>query len=152
MEKAKEFYKLILDKTKDVTPKPEVATSTETRVKEIENKSDIEYNLRMFLGAALNTKDQKPYLQLELFARGAKDYLNDPVKFQVSTFFKDTGCLQQDFTYLWSGELGSNQNPFNKYEFDTSYSNLGTKVVNVVLVGPTGVVAGTIDMADIYSK
>ncbi|NQU19366.1 hypothetical protein HQ550_04340, partial [bacterium] len=92
------------------------------------------------------------YLYLELFARAGKDYLDETIKFQTNSYFTDTGCLQEDFTYLWSGQLGSNQNPFNEYQFETSYQDLGTKVVNVVLVGSSGVVDGTIEMADVYAE
>ena len=152
LEKASEFYKTILDKAKDIKTDSEIVTLTELRIKEIEEEKDIEYNLRMFLEAKLKEREEKKYIQLELFAKPAKNYLDEPVKFQTNSYFIDTGCLQQDFTYLWSGQLGSNQNPFNEYEFETSYQDLGTKVVNVVLVGPSGVVDGTIEMADIYKE
>ncbi|MBL7197894.1 MAG: tetratricopeptide repeat protein [Candidatus Omnitrophica bacterium] len=153
LEKADEFYKKILEKTKDIKDRFEIALLAESRIKEIDDDRDIEYNLRMFLGAVLvEIEEEKPYLYLELFARAGKDYLDETIKFQTNSYFTDTGCLQQDFTYLWSGQLGSNQNPFNEYQFETSYQDLGTKVVNVVLVGPSGVVDGTIEMADVYAK
>ena len=153
LEKADKFYKEILKKTKDIKDKPEIALLAESRIKEIDDDRDIEYNLRMFLGAVLvEIEEEKPYLYLELFARAGKDYLVETIKFQTNSYFTDSGCLQEDFTYLWSGQLGSNQNPFNEYQFETSYQDLGTKVVNVVLVGPSGVVDGTIEMADVYAK
>jgi len=153
LEKADEFYKKILEKTKDIKDKPEIALLAESRIKEIDDDRDIEYNLKMFLGAVLvEIEEEKPYLHLELFARAGKDYLDETIKFQTNSYFTDTGCLQEDFTYLWSGQLGSNQNPFNEYQFETSYQDLGTKVVNVVLVGSSGVVDGTIEMADVYAE
>ena len=153
LEKADEFYKKILEKTKDIKDRLEIALLAESRIKEIDDDRDIEYNLRMFLGAVLvEIEEEKPYLYLELFARAGKDYLDETIKFQTNSYFTDTGCLQEDFTYLWSGQLGSNQNPFNEYQFETSYQDLGTKVVNVVLVGPSGVVDGTIEMADVYAE
>lgn len=152
LEKAKEFYNLILEKTKDVSTKPEISNLAQIRMKEIEENKEIEYNLRMFLDAVLNKKEKERFLRLELYAKAAKDYLNERVKFQTNSYFMNTGCLQEDFTYLWSGQLGTNQNPFNEYEFETSYQDLGTKVVNVVLVDSSGIVDATIEIADIYEE
>ena len=78
--------------------------------------------------------------------------LDETIKFQTNSYYLETGCLQQEFTHLWSGQLGDNQNPFNQSEFETSYSDVGAKVVNVVLVGPEGAVDGTIEMADIHKR
>lgn len=151
-EKAKEFYNMALAKTKDLETKPEIVNLAASRIKEIDDNKDIEYNLRMFLEGVLNKDEKRPPLQLELFADIAKDYLNESVKFKTISYLTDSGCLQQDFTYLWSGQLGTNQNPLNKNEFDTDYQDVGTKVVNVVLIGPAGIVGGTIEIADIYNK
>ncbi|NQU18991.1 tetratricopeptide repeat protein, partial [bacterium] len=104
LKKADEFYKKILEKTKDIKDKPEIALLAESRIKEIDDDRDIEYNLKMFLGAVLvEIEEEKPYLHLELFARAGKDYLDETIKFQTNSYFTDTGCLQEDFTYLWSG-------------------------------------------------
>ena len=149
-KKAEEFYNRILESTKELEEKPGIVTMTESRLKEIEKNKDIEYNLRMFLKSVLEKKEETPYLKLELFANSAKDYLVKDIKFKTSSYFTDTGCLQQDFTYLWSGQLGSNQNPFNEFKFETNYKNTGTKVVNVVLIGPSGIVDGTVEMANVY--
>ncbi|MDD5617737.1 MAG: tetratricopeptide repeat protein [Candidatus Omnitrophica bacterium] len=156
LEKAKELYKIILDKTKDYTQKPEITKMAQARLNEIEEIKPIEYNLRTFLEAVLVERERLekiPYLQLELYVKDAKAYLDENVRYYVNSYMTETGCLQEDFTYLWSGNLGRNQNPFNKFEFETDYQDdLGTKVVNVVLVGPNGIVGGTIEMADIYNK
>jgi len=53
---------------------------------------------------------------------------------------------------LWSGQLGTNQNPSNIYKFQTDYIDNGTKVVNVVLTGQAGLVDGTLEIADIYEE
>jgi TolA-binding protein len=152
LEKAKECYGKILDKTKDIEVKPEIAVLANERKKEIEEAREIQYNLRVFLKSALTDKNiqEKAPVHLELYARSAKDYIDMPVRFEANSYSLDTGCLQQNFTYLWSGQLGNNQNPLNEYEFETNYDDLGTKVVNVVLVGPSGIVSGTTEMADIY--
>ncbi|MDD5006320.1 MAG: hypothetical protein PHS93_07505 [Candidatus Omnitrophica bacterium] len=152
LEKAKEFYNTILEKTKDLKDKPDIVPLAETRLKEITEAKEIEYNLRMFLEAVLNQKEEKPYLRLALFARHAKDYLDKNVLFETISYFTDTACLQQEFTYLWSGQLGTNQNPLNDYKFETKYKDPGTKVVNVVLVAPSSAISGTIEMANIYNE
>jgi tetratricopeptide (TPR) repeat protein len=155
LDAAKEKYQLILDKTKDYTEKPEIVKMAQARLQEITDQKQIDYNLKTFLEAVLDEKqrENRQHLQLDLFVTNAKGRLNDNVKFTTSSYLMDTGCLQQDFSYLWSGNLGSNQNPFNSYEFDTSYNDdVGTKVVNVVLVGQSGIEGGTIEMADIYQK
>ncbi|MFC1708597.1 tol-pal system YbgF family protein [Candidatus Omnitrophota bacterium] len=149
-EKAKEYYNKIIEKTKGVEPGPEIATLAKSRAEEIEEVRDIEYNLRTFLDAVLIEGEEEKYVQLELYAKFAKEYLEEPIEFQTNSYSINTGCLQQDLTYLWSGQLGDNQAPFNKSEFHTSYFELGTKVVNVVLVGQSGALVGTVEMADIH--
>jgi len=151
-EKAMKYYVNILEATKDVKIKPEIADLANARINEIVEEKDMEYNLRMFLEATLEKRESKKYIHLDLFAKSAKGYLNQTVKFQTNSYFLNTGCLQQDFTYLWSGQLGNNQNPFNELEFQTRYEDIGTKVVNVALVSPAGIVDGTIEITDIYQE
>lgn len=151
-EKAMEYYLQIQEVTNDLRIKPDLAEMAESRIKEIAEEQEMDYNLKIFLDTVLEKKEDKKYIHLELYAKAAKDYLDKTIKFQTNSYYLETGCLQQDFTYLWSGQLGNNQNPFNQFEFETSYSDLGTKVVNVVLVGPSGAVDGTIEMADIYKE
>ncbi|MFH1622865.1 MAG: tetratricopeptide repeat protein [Candidatus Omnitrophota bacterium] len=151
-EKAIKYYLSILEATKDFKVKPDIANLAESRVDEIVEEKDVEYNLRVFLETVLKIDAENKFIHLELYAKAAKDYLDENIKFQTNSYFLETGCLQQDFTYLWSGQLGSNQNPFNELEFDTSYEELGTKVINVVLVDPSGPVDGTIEIADIYEQ
>ena len=151
-DKAMQYYLEIQELTKNLQVKPDLAEMAESRIKEIAEEEDIEYNLKTFLDTVLAEEEGKKYIHLELYAKAAKDYLEETIKFQTNSYYLETGCLQQDFTYLWSGQLGENQNPFNQFEFETNYSEVGTKVVNVVLVGSTGAVDGTIEMADIYNE
>lgn len=150
-EAAMKHYLSIQRAMKDVQVKPEIAELSESRIKEIVEGEEIGYNLRTFLEATLADKEEKKHIQLELYAKSAKENKGNPIKFLTNSYFLDTGCIQQDFTYLWSGQLGDNQAPFNEDTFQTSYPDLGTKVVNVVLVGPSGAVDGTIEIADIYN-
>lgn len=152
LENAQQFYGLILETTQELKDKPEITLLATYRIEEIKENKDIEYNLRMFLDNALNRKESKTYLKVELFAKMPKLYVGDTIKFKISSFSYGTGCLQKEYSYLWSGELGTNKNPLNASEFDTSYYDIGTKVVGVVLVGPDGVVDGTLEMADVYQN
>ena len=149
--RAEGYYNKILDRAKGVEPKPEIAMLSEYRLTEIRDGRDIEYNLKTFLDTVFAATKEKKYIELGLYAKSPKAHKGGSVKYQTNAYVLATGCLQQDFSYLWSGLLGDNQAPFNQSEFDTSYTDLlGTKVVNVVLVGPSGAIAGTVEMAEIY--
>jgi tetratricopeptide (TPR) repeat protein len=151
LDKAKEFYNKIIEATKDSKDKSEIASLTQTRMKEIEQNKEIEYNLRMFLDTALKIKEGETGsdLDFKLFAKPPKAELDNLVKFEITTFSKDTGSLQEAFAYLWSGDLGSNQEPSNKDQFVTSYQEPGIKIINVVLADLTKTTSSTLEIVDI---
>lgn len=149
-EDALAYYRLILEKMKDVGEKKEIVRLAGERMRELEENQDLEYNIRLFLNAAVGPKINIPSLQLDIFAKHAKEYTDTPITFQVNTYLSSTGCLQQSYTYLWAGELGMNQHPFNDDKLETSYEEAGAKVLTVALVDPTGVVNGAFEIADVY--
>ena len=102
------------------------------------------------MGAVLSGHKKDTPATLDLFAVPAKNFLEEPVEFVVSSFVTDTGCLQPTYTYLWSGQLGGENPSPSEYRFLTDYADAGTKVVNVVLAGPAGPVGATLDISDIY--
>ena len=149
---AKDSYTIILEKAKEANLESEIIDLAQARLKEIQEGKDIEYNLRFFLTVALSEREQNYPVKLELFAMPPKNFTEEQTEFAVSSYTTDTGCLQPNFTYLWSGQLGINQNPRNVYNFQTDYLDKGTVVVNVALTGPAGLIDGTLEIADIYEE
>jgi len=96
-EQAKKYYQIILAKAKKDSSENEITSLAKERLKEIEEKKDIEYNLRLFLTATLSEREQNYPMKLELFSRPAKNLIDKPMDFVVSSFTTDTGCLQPNF-------------------------------------------------------
>lgn len=152
-EKALHYYNSITEEARKQGSEAtlEIARLAAQRTDEIKNNEDIEYNVRMFLAAVFDSSEKIPSLQLNLFAANAKALVDNPVTFTANTYLSSTGCLQQNYTYLWSGQLGSELMPPNRQELTTNYKEPGTKVVGVVLVDPTGLVSATVEIVDIDS-
>jgi len=146
-EAALQYYSLI----NDAGGSSEIFRLAQERTAEIKENKDIEYNLRMFLAAVLGKSEEVVSLQLNLFADRAKEYAEKAVVFRVNTYLFNSGCLQQAYTYLWSGQTGLNQTPLNQETLETRYQETGTKVVFVALVDPTGLVSGASEIVDIHN-
>lgn len=58
--------------------------------------------------------------------------------------------MQIELQYLWSGDLGSKKPSANEAEFATAYTNTGTKVINLVVVSPAGIIDRSLDLVDVY--
>ena len=74
----------------------------------------------------------------------------ETVNIHVSTYTPESGCLQVDIQYLWSGHIGGAKPSFNESSFDTTYTQGGTKEINLVVVSPTAIIDRNIDIVDVY--
>lgn len=118
------------------------------RQKEIRESKTIEHNLNTFFDIAL--KQPLSSQSTSLLAAPFKASQDEEVKFSSQQLVFDTGCFSPEFTFLWSGDLGSIKPIPTKGEFATTYKTKGTKVVNLSVLTPDGSVSGAIEMVDIY--
>ena len=90
----------------------------------------------------------------ELFVAPYKalSFQHEQVTFSLMQLQMETGCFAPELTYLWSGDLGGNYLAPTTAEFTAQYQSAGTKVVNLVVVSPSGVVGSTLEMVDVYDQ
>ncbi|MDD2752237.1 MAG: hypothetical protein PHN59_03825 [Candidatus Omnitrophica bacterium] len=122
---------------------------TQERVKEINEKKALEYNLRAFLDAALNSQGASAQTgKVSLFSKPYKVKKSGQVLVDSNTAVPESGCTQVELQYLWSGDLGEGAPTSNQSSFSTKYQYSGTKVINVVVVNPSGITDYGLDLVD----
>ena len=143
--KAKEYYSRLMELTANGFG--DTRKLTQERLKELEKDGEIEYNLKTFLGASL--KENFDMSKIDLKASPYKVLKDKDTKISANTPFPESGCMNVEVTYLWSGHLGTSSTPANQPEFTTSYQYTGTKEINLVVMTPSGILEESIDMADV---
>ncbi|MBI4972719.1 MAG: hypothetical protein HZC16_02740 [Candidatus Omnitrophica bacterium] len=147
--KAKEYYDKLIERSgEDFKETVELAKE---RLKEINEAMPLEHSLKTFLDVSLK-EEYAMYdrTKLNLKAapyRGKKD---EPVSIAATAFAGESGCLQIELEYLWSGHLGKVKDSPQGSNFPTQYLHSGTKEINLVVVSPSGIIDRDIDMADVY--
>jgi len=153
-DKAKEFYSALLTLAKELNldlEKNDLVLLTRERQKEIEEKKEIAYGLKLFLEGIFKLAEpgQRAPLDVDLTARPAEMDLNQSTKFVVTTSNPQTGCLMPAYSYEWSGQTGSTNNIPNAPELVTDYSLSGFKVVGVAVVDSSGLQGAGFEMVEI---
>jgi hypothetical protein len=146
--KAKEYYDKIM-----IIPSAE-AWDTQAlvreRLKEIEEAKPIEYNLRTFMDVSLKGENSSYNMgKTELRASVYKLKKGQDEVFSSTAALPDSGCMQVEIQYLWSGHTGSAKPSSPQSSFQTTYSSAGTKEINLVVVSPTGIFDRNIDFVDV---
>ncbi|MDD4980051.1 MAG: hypothetical protein PHC54_02105 [Candidatus Omnitrophica bacterium] len=148
LEKAKGYYRQLLEKAGENFP--ETTALARERLKEIEEAKPLEYNLKTFLDLSL--KDEYKIFdmtKLDLKASLAKARKGQGINFSTSTYAGESGCMQVEIQYLWSGELGATQPATQEQAFDTAYNQAGTKIISLVVASPSGIIDRGIVILDI---
>jgi len=146
--KAREYYDNVIDKTKDETN--EIAALARTRIQEIVEEKPIEYNLLMFLDASL--KESPALLEgvkVDLRCSPYKAAKAKDIHITSTAYAGESGCMQVELSYLWSGDLGSAKPSNEQTTFLTNYTSAGIKVINLVVLSPSGIVDRSLDFLSI---
>jgi tetratricopeptide (TPR) repeat protein len=143
LDQAKENYDLLLKYAQDEgvdIQKTELALLAQERLKEIEEKKEIKYGLRLFLEGTFKSgiESGPSSLSVDLTGRAAKGNIGKPVAFVVTTSNSQTGCMTPAYSYEWSGEVGTLSNIPNSPEITTDFPEAGIKVTHVAVVGNQG--------------
>jgi len=146
--KAKEHYdKLIGEAAGDFS---ETVNLAKERLKEIDEGKPIEYNLKTFLDVSL--KEENAFFDMTKFDLSSRPYRakkNGNVNISASSYFVQGGCMQVELQYLWSGHTGTKKPTLAEAAFNTTYTEPGSKEINLVIVSPAGIVDRNIDIADV---
>jgi len=149
-DKAKECYNKLTENTGELAASPETISLANERLREIEDGEPLEYSLRTFLDAALKERNlslQEKGISLNCHPYEAKK--NEEVNIASTSYTSSSGCLQVEIQYLWSGQLGKTKPSADTPSFSTSYSEAGTKEINLVVVSPSGITGANFDLLDI---
>ena len=146
--KAKEYYNLLLEKAKDGFQ--DTAALAQERLKEIEEGNQMEYGLRLFLDVSLKPENERYDMsRIDLDSSVVRAKKNVPVEVYSSYYMADTGSMQAEVQYLWSGNIGNAKSSFEDSMLKTAYDTGGTKEINLVVLAPQGVVDRTILLLDV---
>lgn len=149
LAKAKDYYNRLLEKAgNDFT---ETVALAQERLKEITESKPIEYNLKTFLDVSL--KEENPAFTAGLVDLNSSRYRikkGESTDISCTPYSVESGCMQVEIQYLWSGDLGTAKPPLEKSEFNATYVQRGTKEINLVVVSPAGVLDRSIEIVDVY--
>ena len=97
------------------------------------NLEKLSYNEEMFL-KALEEKNLFLKGRLQIDSYPARAFLGQRVRLRSLSFSPDTGCLQPQGLFLWSGDLGEVKIATNTPGFQASFKKEGFKIINLVEV------------------
>ncbi|MBU0503775.1 MAG: tetratricopeptide repeat protein [Candidatus Omnitrophota bacterium] len=150
LTKAKEYYNSLIERSKSNGIFEKEADLAEQRLKEIESGEPLSYNLNILLDVSL--KDEYAMLDMSSSSLKSSNYKvkpEDQVSLNLDTYKQESGCSPVALQYIWSGDTGRTPPDLDSAVFNTSYLTAGTKLIGVVIVGPSGVIGKSIDMVDV---
>jgi tetratricopeptide (TPR) repeat protein len=146
--KAKEYYNKLMEKAGSNFQ--ETVALTKERLKEIGEVKPIEYNLKTFLDISLKEENAIfDATKVDLRASSYNVKESKEVNIESTTYTAESGCMQVELQYLWSGHLGNTLPSLDASSFNTAYTEPGTKEINLVVVSSTGIIDRNIDMIDV---
>ena len=147
--KAKGYYDALLKNSGNNYV--QTVSQTKDRLKEIDENKELSYNLKTFLDSTLK-KENTPVEMGRSELKISSFILEKEQKVTVSTFanMPESGCNQIQLQYLWSGSLGGANPQTTDAVFEGSYSDAGTKEINIVVISPAGIVDCSFTMVDVY--
>ena len=148
LTKSKEYYNKLLS-CADSGAFTQTVNLAKQRLSEIEESRPIEYNLRTFLDVSL--KEEYAYLDMSKINLKLKPYRarsKETVNAHSDIYTAESGSLQVSIQYLWSGDLDQPVSPDDS-SFNTAYTQPGTKVINLVVMSPAGIVDHSIALVDV---
>ena len=151
LEKAKGYYNKLLELAGDKFS--DTVSLAKIRLKELEGAGEIEYNLRTFLDVTFK-EEYAAYDMSKVDVKSSPYKLlkDEKANIAASTYLPESGCMSVEINYLWSGHLGAASPSAEKADFSTSYSDPGTKEINVVVISPSGILDRRVDLLDDYSQ
>ena len=147
-EKAVEYYNELIEKSGGEFP--ETTAAAEERISEITDSVPLEYNLKTFLDLSLRT--ESPAFEsgrAELTSSKRLVNKGEAVEISCVPYGVQSGCMQVEVQYLWSGDTGTAKPALEAASFNTSYAQPGIKLVSLVIVSPGGILDRSIEIIDV---
>ena len=145
---AKEYYNKLIERAKEGFI--ETVTQAKERIREIKENKPIDYNLNLFLDLSLKEENTiYDMTKLDLKASLYTPKKGQDLAITAYPSMPESGCIQVEVRYLWSADLGKIAPPPEQASFNTSFTDPGTKVINLVVVSPSGVLDRDITLIDV---
>lgn len=148
-DKAKEYYELLLKNAADGYAV--ISSQAKDRLKELQENKQLDYNLKTFLDLSL--KSENALVETGKAELESSNYLLDQgQQARISSLVNmpQSGCNQVQLQYLWSGDLEGAVAKVQDSSLQCSYSEPGTKTVNIVIISPAGTLDRSFTMMDVY--
>jgi len=146
--RAKEAYAKLIELAKDGFS--ETAALARARITEIEQERPLEFNIKTFLDTALKPENsQFSMARVDIVPSAYNAAPLDEIKIESSATPPESGCMQVQMQYFWSGDTGKGAADYQSSSFVTSYTDPGTKVIGVVVMTPGGIVDRGLALIDI---
>ncbi len=147
--KAKDYYNKLVEKAGNDFL--ETVALAQERLKEITESKPVEYNLKTFLDASLKAESPAfESVKVDLNSSRYRLKKDESIDINCSPYSVESGCMRVEIQYLWSGDLGSAKTSLEKSGFNATYAQRGTKIINLAVVSPTGVIDRSIEIVDVY--
>jgi TolA-binding protein len=145
---AKDHYAKLVERAKDGFK--ETASLVKSRMLEIEESRPLEFNIKTLLDVTL--KPENSQFSMNRVDIKASSYIAAPgekIKISSTATPPESGCMQVQLQYFWSGDTGTGVMSFQESDFSTSFADPGTKLIGLVVTTPAGVVDRGIDLIDV---
>ncbi|MDD5500332.1 MAG: tetratricopeptide repeat protein [Candidatus Omnitrophica bacterium] len=148
LDKAKGYYEALLKGAGEGYA--QTVSRAKQRLGEIEESKQLDYNLKTFLDSALKKDVFLPEgAGPGLEASGFILQKGESVTVSAVANMPESGCNQVQVQYLWSGDIGIPAPQVTDGSIKSSYSDPGTKEVNLVVVSPAGITGYSFAMLDV---
>jgi TolA-binding protein len=150
-DKSREYYNALLEKSIETLCGGDLVNAAELRLKEIDENRALEFNLRTFMDASLKKDNEGGFLSpnVDIKVQHFKLNPNHDVRISSYALTAESGCMPLNLEYLWSGELGSAQPRNYQDDFATHYTCPGTKLIQLVVVTPSGILDRSLVFLDV---
>ena len=147
-QKAKDYYGRLIDKAAGKFA--QTVALAKDRVKEIDEAKPLDYNLQAFLDASLKEGNAAfDTTKLDLNYTPYKPKKNEDLNINSTVYTAESGCMQVEVQYLWSGDLGANKPTSAQSSFSARYSDEGTYLINLITVSASGIIDRNIAIIDV---
>jgi len=147
-DKAKEYYNQLISKAVDNFQ--DTVVLARERLKEIEENKALDYNLKTFLDISLKESAVYNMAKSDLKSSIYNLKPGQEVTITSAVSLPESGCMQVELQYLWSGNTGSTKPTSKQSTFSTSYTSAGTKEINLIIISPAGIIDRNIDLVDVH--
>lgn len=134
---AQRYYNPLKQKIEETSCCDDLADRADARLKEMEQGQPLEFNLRNFMDVLKQGELGAP--SADITAEHFKLSPHQEVRISAFVLPAESGCFPVSLEYFWSGDLGDATPGSDQATFVTRYSSPGTKLIQLAVIAPSGV-------------